>query len=425
MNSSRPHSSTTVSFDADPNTSLHGWWLTVARVGCLGIGLTAVIIWLWGVPLRYAQLGTVCSNVPCGDQQPTPASLAAFRAAGISLQFYSLFTGTVEVLFALVFLVLAATIFWRTSRSRIGLLTAAFLVTFGVTQTSADALAAAVPAWALPVNLLGSLSFVFLVLFLYLFPDGRFVPHWTRFVALAWIPIFLISSALMSPDNVVVPLFGFIAVSLGAQVYRFRRVSTPPQRQQTKWVVFGVLIGEIGSFVLIAAGNLLSLSSVFGTRFFFVGNTLIYACGALIPISIAFAIQRYRLYGIDTIINRTLVYGSLSAILAAIYFGTVVALQQVVRLVSGRAEQNVLVIVISTLLIAALFQPLRRGLQRGIDRRFFRAKYDAARTLATFGTALRQDVDLAELREHLVAVVEETLQPSHVSLWLRAPHRES
>jgi len=124
------------------------------------------------------------------------------------------------------------------------------------------------------------------------------------------------------------------------------------------------------------------------------------------------------------LINRTLVYGTLTAILALVYFGLVIGLESLVRLFPGQGAQSPVVIVASTLAIAALFQPLRRRLQRVIDRSFYRRKYDAARTLAAFSATLRNEVDLQQLHEHLLAVVEETMQPAHVSLWLRKTEQE-
>jgi len=138
----------------------------------------------------------------------------------------------------------------------------------------------------------------------------------------------------------------------------------------------------------------------------------------IIPICLGLAILRYRLYDIDLLINRTLVYGTLTVLLALVYVGLVIGLQSLVHLFTGQLGQAPVVMVVSTLAIAALFQPLRQRIQAIIDRRFYRRKYDAAKTLAAFSATLRQEVDLDQLREQLLAVVQETMQPSHVSLWL-------
>jgi hypothetical protein len=136
-----------------------------------------------------------------------------------------------------------------------------------------------------------------------------------------------------------------------------------------------------------------------------------------IPIAVGFAVLRYRLYDIDIIINRTLVYGSLSLTLVALYFGGIVVLQRVFVLLTG--QQSTLAVVASTLVIAALFNPLRHRIQSFIDRRFYRSKYDARKTLETFSAQLRNETDLEALGDDLVGVVRETMQPAHVSLWLR------
>ena len=149
-------------------------------------------------------------------------------------------------------------------------------------------------------------------------------------------------------------------------------------------------------------------------------GTLIYGFLLLIPISIATAILRSRLYDIDVVINKALVYGLLTALLAAFYAGLIIGLESLVGLFSRQGAQP-LVIVILTLAIAALFQPLRHRLQQIIDRCFYRRKYDAAKTLEAFSATLRSEVDLSQLSEQLVAVVQETMQPVHVSLWLRPP----
>jgi len=139
----------------------------------------------------------------------------------------------------------------------------------------------------------------------------------------------------------------------------------------------------------------------------------------IVPLTLGLAILRFRLYDIDLLINRTLVYSILTVLLALVYVGLVIGLQSLVHLFTGQAGQSPVVIVASTLAIAALFRPLRHRTQRVIDRRFYRRKYDATKTLEAFSATLRNEVDLGQLREHLLAVVKETMQPAHVSLWLR------
>jgi len=401
---------------------LRGHWLVLARVGFAVVAIGALVIWGWGIPIRYAQLGTVCITQPCGDQQPTLDTLAQFQAAGISIRFYAAYVGTLEVLFALVFLVVAALIFWRKSDTRIGLLTALLLVTTAATQTSSDALAAAIPAFAIPVNLLGILSFISLCLFLCLFPNGRFVPRWTRFVICVWIPVFVIAGTVAPPDLFVLVIFVSIVVSLPAQIYRYRRVSTLVERQQTKWVVFSLVVGLLGSISIISTSNFLKLSQMFGSVGFFAGNTLIYVLSALIPLSIGIAILRSRLWDIDFLIKKALVYGTLTVLLALVYGCLVIGLERLTGAINhGSLVQQPPAIVISTLAIATLFQPLRSRIQSAIDRRFYRRRYDAAHALASFSATLRDEVDLTQLESRLLAVIQETMQPSQASLWLAQP----
>jgi hypothetical protein len=183
------------------------------------------------------------------------------------------------------------------------------------------------------------------------------------------------------------------------------------ERQQLKWFVFATALMLGGFFLLplFSSGSLLNEISwgvgVFGYLFF--------------PIATGIAILRYRLYEIDLIINRTLVYGSLTLMLALVYFGGVTATQALFRTLTGQEQLPQLVVVASTLAIAALFNPLRRGIQAFIDRSFYRRKYDAAKTLEAFSMKLRDETYLEALNNDLVGVVRETMQPAHVSLWLR------
>ena len=390
----------------------------------LAIAACCLVIWIVGIPLDYANLGKVCTVAPC-DQDPTPDSLVQFQASGLSLGFYAAYTGTVGLLFGLLYLVFAILIFWRKSDTWIGLLTSLFLLTYGVSQTDADDVLKAFPALAGLISQLLPIGFICLAFFLYLFPDGHFAPRWTRWVVLAWIPLFLVSSNVLPEGGFIFILFGFLVLSLYAQVYRYRRISTPAQRQQTKWVVFGTVVFILGTVGLLTVANLIEAWQVAGSFAALAGNTAFYIAQACIPLSLGIAILRSRLWDIDVIINKTLVYGSLTGLLGALYVVPILGLEALGDAITGPAAQEPVALVVSTLAIAALFQPVRRRLQAFIDRRFYRRKYNAEKTLATFSATLRNEVDLNELRGHLLAVVQETMQPAHVSLWLRTPGQQS
>jgi hypothetical protein len=211
--------------------------------------------------------------------------------------------------------------------------------------------------------------------------------------------------------------FCFIGSLVLAQVYRYVRVSAPVHRQQTKWVVFAMAVAGGGLLGTMAVGNYVPAIDQSGPLGQMISTTLLEGFILLIPLSIGVAIVRSGLYEIDVIINRTLVYGSLTVVVVALYFAGIVLLQRVFVALTG--ERSTLAVVVSTLLIAALFSPLRRSIQSFIDRRFYRRKYDARKTLEAFSAKLRDETDLDTLADDLTSVVRETMQPAHVSLWLR------
>jgi hypothetical protein len=206
------------------------------------------------------------------------------------------------------------------------------------------------------------------------------------------------------------------AISL---VLRFLR-SEGEEREQIKWLAFAALILGLGFSSYAIPGTIwqgdAGGANPLWAKLLEDAVTLSFAG---IPVAVGIAILRYRLYDIDVLINRTLVYGSLTAILIVLYFGGIVALQGVFDILTGASEKSTLTVVVSTLVIAALFNPLRRRIQSFIDRRFYRSKYDAAKTLEAFSAKLRDETDLDALSGDMVEVVRETMQPAHVSLWLR------
>jgi hypothetical protein len=378
------------------DTRLHGRWLILTWIVWLALVVPFAVPFLAGLPGYRETLYHL-----------NPIYAPSFRQIGITVDFFSSYYLGVVIADLLICWSVAALILWRKSSDWIGLLTALMLVFLGMQY---------IPLGPVLGPLKGYLSNVCVFLFFCLFPNGRFVPHWIRWLLL----VCLVWDALLNftPFNIGYLLggIGLVLVGIAAQFYRYRSVSTSVQQQQIKWAVFGITLGlllKYATYVPVlffpALGNiaLLRWLNIFVFEHFFL----------CIPLSIGIALLRYRLWDIEILINRTLVYGTLTASLAFVYFGLIFAVQSLLR---GLINQNnEVAIVVSTLAIYALFQPLRRRIQNIVDRRFYRRKYDAARILAAFSATLRHEVDVSRLSEDLVAVVQETMQPAHISLWLR------
>jgi hypothetical protein len=216
-------------------------------------------------------------------------------------------------------------------------------------------------------------------------------------------------------ETLFIGVLGLLAM---ASVFlRFRRASSV-ERQQIKWFAYAASVVVLAAICRSSLGNV--VHSATGAWWgWWIGQGILTVGFAGTAIAMGIAILKYRLYEIDLIINRTLVYGSLTVLLAAVYFGGVATVEAIFRALTGQEQQPQLAIVVSTLVIAALFMPLRRRIQSFIDRRFYRRKYDARKTLEAFSMKLREETDLDAVSDDLVGVVRETMQPAHVSLWLR------
>jgi MFS family permease len=315
------------------------------------------------------------------------------------------------------------------------------------TVTSSVTLDALLQAsWALPVGLLG----IYMIL---LFPDGRLPSRrWRPFAVFAGavivlIPVvFVLAPGYLEGHPGVRNPFGLeqypwlklvtilvvlllplcILISALSLVLRYRR-SGAEVREQIKWLAFAALIVGVTYLSALVVGIFFVPTLVSGGDKTPVWYSLLLSFMLMsfagVPIAIGFAVLKYRLYDIDIIINRALVYGPLTISLVAVYLGGVVGTQAAFRTLTGQEHQTQLAVVVSTLAIAAMFNPLRRRIQYFIDRRFYRRKYDAARIMAAYGTRLRDEVDLKTLSDDLLAVVRDTVQPVHVNLWLRSPDR--
>lgn len=417
------------------NTRLSGRWLLLARIGWVSIAVASFSLFLLGLPSYATELHTICTTNRGAcylDGALSPVGLQTLHDYGISLDGYIWYTLVVTVLVALIWASAGLVIFLHRSDDWMALLVSLFLVMFNVTLSGGPmaSLVHFFPLFTLPVECLGFLEAVLIGVFFYLFPNGRFVPRWMAWIFVMYSLAEMTSSflPLNSTFNLVnwpvwlfsSTLLAFVGSVIFSQVYRYRHGSTLRERQQIKWVLYGIAIALVGMFIL----NLLPVSFNLQFGLFNLANDLLYFIVFLaIPLSIGVAMLRSHLYDIDIIINRTLVYAALTVLLALVYFGLIFGLQFLLR---GVINQNSpIAIVASTLVIAALFQPLRHRIQRIIDRRFYRRKYDAAKIVEAFSATLRNEVDLNQLHEQLITVVQDTMQPTHVSLWLRQPTRNA
>src|SRR5215218_2277386 len=427
---SRPLASTrpeaTPDQPAAPAKPLRGRFLILARATWIVVAALTLSLFAAGIPFEFAMFRTVCQPA-CTTGQLSPAGLQALRDLGLSLDFYAAYAVVLDVVLAAVYGTVAAVIFWRKPADRMALFVSFALLTFGTAAfpDTINALATEHSAWWWPyafLNFLGAASFG---LFLYLFPDGRFVPHWTRWVALAWIawqlpkywfPSWNSSDLNSWPGWLAVAVW---AVALGtvlyAQVYRYRRVSNAVQRQQIKWVVLGLLaavVAFIGINVTLAAfapaptspGTLVTL---------LIGYALIYAAMLLIPLSIGVAILRQNLWDVDFIINRTLVYGALTASVVLLYVLVVGGLGVLLQV-----RGNLIISLLATGLAAVLFQPLRNRLQRGVNHLMYGERDEPYTVLSRLGERLESTLSPDAVLPTVCTTVKEALKLPYVAIEL-------
>lgn len=410
--------------------SLRGRWLLFMRVAWFVVLSSNLTVFIGGLPVYLAQIGTPCTTAAapvCDYQELTTAQVKAFQSQGLSLEGYVALTMSLALAAALVAVAVSTLIIWRKSDHRMAALVAMVLMAPIIGNTS-SLVADVQSPWTVPSTLWLVFDTAGLIAVFLIFPSGHFTPRWMRWVALLYFTVLGVDTFVPygTPIQGVPPyiihwlvaLAGFLLAAV-VQVYRYLRVSTPLQRQQTKWVALGFAL-PIAINVLGSMAYLIPAFAASGWVFTLFFNEMGFLLAFGVPLGFGVAILRSRLWGIDAIINRALVYGSLTGILGTLYLGLIISLQSLLRPIIS--QDNSIAIVVSTLTIAALANPLRRAIQTVIDRRFYRHKYDAAKALAGFTTAVRQEVDLAQLNQHLMTVVRETMQPAHISLWLsRSP----
>ena len=423
---------------ANPLPRLETLRLRMARSVWVAVVPLTLIAFVAALPARYAQLSAEADHYRFLLTSTRPGTLAPLLAFWVTSPLYPSVCLTIEIVVMLVCAVAAAILFWRRRDERMAILASLSLVSYGALfLPPLDALAAAHPEWALLVRAIQAVGLESSLLLFYVSPDGHFVPRWTRFLAVLWtiwttasvvVPSapfdFLRGRAhVVTPQSFPLPwLFVCLtwwSTGLLAQFVRYRRVSNPQQQQQTKWVLIGWTAVVSFYTVLVfprVAFPALSASAQVDLIYRSIGVPGFEVILMLAPITITISMLRYRLWDVDLVINRALVYSLVTLVLGLVYEVSVMALEALFRAVSG--QNSPLAIVLSTLASAALFKQVHKRIQRSVDRRFYRRTYDAARLIEEFGRGVRDDVELSALVDDLVAVVQQITQPAHISVLL-------
>jgi signal transduction histidine kinase len=401
---------------------LRGLSLRLAQVGWVAIAILSTALFAASVPIYYDGLRTLSVEHIAHDLELMRIGL---NQIGISQETFALAWISLAVLSAAVFIGVGALIFLRRPNDPAALLASLVLVMFGaIWPNTLTDLGQAYPALELPASLLGALGFSGFLLLFYIFPDGRFVPRWTwplGILIVVEVTIHdLFPTSPLNTDTWPVPLnlisFIFPITIIYAQIYRYRKVSTPLQRQQTKWVVFSFVAAIACLLAFNVIGALPALRESEGASALFVlGSSFLFALlFLLVPIAIGFAVLRYRLWDIDPIVNRTLVYGVLTVNVVAVYVIVVGWLGIVFQ-----TENNVLFSLIATGLVAVLFQPLRERLQRLVNRLMYGERDDPYAVISRLGQRLEDAFAPDAVLPAIVDTITDALKLPYAAITLR------
>ncbi len=397
--------------------NLDGWMLFLARSSVIFFSVLSLIVFVLTTPYRERQLTAIgFSNAFVLQPLDLPPTLIP-----------SFILLADAVLFGIHFLV-AALIFFRRSKDRLVLLACVMLVCMAtVIARPGDALRDIDQIWLqiayMTVYIVGLLGVCF---FLHLFPYPAYVPWWSGLLAVGFNAItvvwyFILAFGWPPRQMPTLAVAGWIISGISMQIWRYLRFSDSLRRQQTKWVVYGLVCAATGflTFNYLVPALLPAVMRPGNARVIYVllGVAIEYAMLNALPISLGLSALRFRLWDVDRIAFRAIIYSGLTAGLAVLYFGTVLLLQQLFREITH--TQSMAGVVISTIVFGLLFSPIRQRAQALIEQRTYRRKYNAAQTLARFANVAQHEVDIDKLSTALLASVDEAMQPEHVSVWMK------
>jgi signal transduction histidine kinase len=397
-------------------TYLHGPALVQARITWVVLTLLALGLYVASLPSYSAALQR--GNALPGGPQLAPGDLHTLQRLGLSLDSYAWFVIGVNTIILLGYVLVGVVLFWRASSDRVAWLASLSLVLFPIYLSVP--IGVPPPTWTVPTESLELLGIVCLGLFFYVFPSGRFVPRWTRWLLPVWIAyhtydaFFPGTPLSKSWPNAVFGLCLFVS-QVAAQIYRYRRVSTPVERQQTKWVIFGIALA-FGSYAtsfllfIVLPRSFFSLSPLAHVLGLLAGTLMT----LLFPLALGMAILRYRLWEIDLLINRALVYGMLTASVVGCYILVVGYLGALFR-----TGSNLAIALLATGLVAVLFQPLRGWLQRGVNRLMYGQRDEPYAVIARLGRRLESTLAPEAMLSAIVETVAQALKLPYAALTLK------
>lgn len=405
-------------------TRLHIPWLILARGLWVVLVAFDVISTLLSFPIFVVRLRHVCPGPPCLSAQLTPESAHVLEYLGLSVDSYATLFLIFTILLAVTCLAIATMIFWRSSANWMALLTTFALVGSGLGNPSTFALIN--PAWLLPSRYLLCLLHLTVFLVFALFPDGRFIPRWTRWLLIVWVLIDISLVFFDAPFGLshwpillgVVAVIGFVGILLcllAAQIHRYRRVSDPVERQQTKWIVFALEVSFVG--LLRGSQGLYALPLLFPALHLFtdLSAPLLFSLNVLLffplPFAFGIAIWRHRLWDIDLILNRTLVYGILTASIVGLYVLLPILLGTLFQ-----AQGHPVISLFATVLIAVLFQPLRSRLHRSVNRLMFGERDEPYTVLSRLGQRLEATLAPETVLPILIETVAQALKLPYAAI---------
>jgi signal transduction histidine kinase len=394
-------------------------WLGIARVGWVVLAAVVIALPVAAIPLDLAQLRSTCTDESvCQAGRLTPRGLRLLEDIGLSLDSYAWLSVAVETLAGAVWIAAAALVVWRRPRDPTALLTGWFLLAgaVGVAYGSVREIAASShPAWAFVVAVIHMFAAIAVGWFMAIFPDGRWVPGWARWLPLGWGAFALPHVLFPGSDALLLPvMIALVAASVYAQVWRYRHDSDVVQRQQIKFVVFG-LSGALGGWIAVEIiGNTAFADQLrAGSPWVLLFNAAVRAAWLLVPLSIGAAVLHYRLWDIEPIVNRTLVYGALTVAVAGLYVLVVGYFA-----VFFKVNDSPLVGLLATGVIAVVFQPLRERLQRGVNRLLYGQRDEPYVVLSRLGQRLESIVAPEAVLPTIVQSVAEALKLPYVAIVL-------